>query len=310
MRSRKLTVCLFRTLVLCLVITGLALAAQPSRYKATAFVRPEWILTVDKAVGEYDPYFPQGQFEFVRSPVVLADAARRLRSKHDDSAEWEMLARLDDAEAVRFLNPRLKLDPVRSTSLFAISTIAPKPALASLMANAVAESYRVQASIRWQTNIVRLKETWHERLGELPGLKAAQQSMATLVKDLRVTRGEYACVRSRGSLSLGDARREEELAPLVKAEREFFGQLEPLKVSDYSFLWQFNDLALEAAIRSPKTPDPPIEVVEVVEAATPPTTALPATRLPGLVMFVSGLVLLGLSMALPRRAGALLHAVA
>src|SRR6266446_3611687 len=91
----------------------------------------------------YDPYFIQTEFEVLQSDFVLSRVVTELKldqewgKRHADGKPLKM------PEAVAMLRARLRLRPVRNTSLVEICVFSDKPSEAAEIANAVAAGYRM-----------------------------------------------------------------------------------------------------------------------------------------------------------------------
>lgn len=94
------------------------------------------------AVGDYDPYFIQTEFEVMQSQVVLDQVVKKLGLNEKWGLKFnggEPLTTAQTTELLRhFIDPR----PVRSTSLVEIRTYTDTPEEAANIANAMAEAYR------------------------------------------------------------------------------------------------------------------------------------------------------------------------
>jgi capsular exopolysaccharide synthesis family protein len=94
------------------------------------------------AMGAYDPYFIQTEFEVIQSELILGRVIDTLNLQEvwgKTYANGEKLTRL---EAIGLLKKKMSLHPVRNTILIEIQVFSEKPAEAAEIANAIAIAYQ------------------------------------------------------------------------------------------------------------------------------------------------------------------------
>jgi capsular polysaccharide biosynthesis protein len=128
----------------------------PDTYASTARVLVRQELTQIKgggeslapAVGRYDPYFIQTQFELLQSQAILGTVIDNLNLNSVWGKRFAGGGTLKTSESLTLLKARLDLHPVRNTSLIEIRAYTESAAEAAMLANAIAQTYRDWAQSR------------------------------------------------------------------------------------------------------------------------------------------------------------------
>src|SRR6185369_9445994 len=95
-----------------------------------------------QALGSYDPYFIQTEFEIIQSEVVLGKVIESLKLNEEWGKRYNGGQRFTTTETMAVLKKQIDLRPVRNTSLIEIRVFSEKPAEAALLANKIAETYQ------------------------------------------------------------------------------------------------------------------------------------------------------------------------
>lgn len=118
----------------------------------------------------YDPFFIQTEFEVIQSETILNPVVNRLKL----SEKWAKTfggVTLKEVESRRILKGKIRLAPVRGTSLIDITVYDPNPGDARDIANAIAEEYqrhRVDERKKLtQGGIVALQSQFEEQEGKI-----------------------------------------------------------------------------------------------------------------------------------------------
>ena len=110
----------------------------PESYASTARIKVE----NDQPTTGYDPYFIQTQFEIMQSQVVLDPVIDKLNLNVEWGKKYNNGETLKTTETMEILKQRMRLAPVRNTTLVSIMVYSDDKKEAAQIANAVAESYR------------------------------------------------------------------------------------------------------------------------------------------------------------------------
>lgn len=94
------------------------------------------------AMGAYDPYFIQTEFEVIQSEVVLGKVIEALHLNEDWGKRFNGGQRFTTPETMALLKRQIDLRPVRNTSLIEIRVYSEKPEEASTLANEIAKTYQ------------------------------------------------------------------------------------------------------------------------------------------------------------------------
>jgi succinoglycan biosynthesis transport protein ExoP len=140
------------------------------------------------ALGSYDPYFIQTEFEVIQSQVILGKVVEDLHLNERWGTKFAGGQRLKTTEAIDLLKRLIDLRPVRNTSLIEIRVYSDKPEEATELANAVAEAYRAhrleQSADLMKNGITALKEQLDE---QQKTLKQAQVKVDQLRTELKIS---------------------------------------------------------------------------------------------------------------------------
>jgi uncharacterized protein involved in exopolysaccharide biosynthesis len=94
------------------------------------------------AMGGYDPYFIQTEFELIQSELILGKVIDNLDLNKEWGKKYANGERLKTSETLLLLKSRMDLRPIRNTSLIAITVFSEKADEAARIANAIADAYR------------------------------------------------------------------------------------------------------------------------------------------------------------------------
>jgi polysaccharide biosynthesis transport protein len=121
----------------------------PERYSSTARIKVERdqsditpVMGERAAMGGYDPYFIQTEFELIQSEVILSNVIAGLDLNSEWGKKYADGKRLRTSETIVLLKGRMDLRPVRNTSLIEIRVSSETPDEAAKIANAAAEAYK------------------------------------------------------------------------------------------------------------------------------------------------------------------------
>ena len=89
----------------------------------------------------YDPYFIQTEFEIINSQLVLSNVIAKLSLNVEWGKKYFNGETLKTTETMEILRGRMALAPVKNTKLISITVYSDDKNEASLIANAIAESY-------------------------------------------------------------------------------------------------------------------------------------------------------------------------
>ena len=130
------------------VITGIALIdanIMPESYAATARVTIEQVVPsgqIPQSFVDPNPYVIQTQLEIIQSEKVLANVVSNLNLNAAWGRKYSNGQALSFSETMELLKGRISLQPVRNTSLIAITCYSETAVECAALANAVAEAYR------------------------------------------------------------------------------------------------------------------------------------------------------------------------
>ena len=125
----------------------------PANYAATARVKIDQVIPSDTipssssvypkyAVTTYDPYAIQTEFEIIQSAKVLSNVVSHLNLDAAWGKKYNNDQVLRYPETMEILRSRLTLQPIRNTSLIAITCYSDSATECAALANTVADSYR------------------------------------------------------------------------------------------------------------------------------------------------------------------------
>lgn len=169
---------LILTVFLLVVITTTVVTFWLLPEKYASFVRievnkdtPEVSFSYDTRQGQsFDPYFLQTQFEILKSSSILDSVITNLNLDQIFAKQLGEDHPLSLDETYNILLKRVKVQQTRATSLIEIWVYDSDKALAALIANAIADSYRVNRKSTWENSrnigIQRLEETLINRSNE------------------------------------------------------------------------------------------------------------------------------------------------
>jgi uncharacterized protein involved in exopolysaccharide biosynthesis/Zn-dependent protease with chaperone function len=217
---------------LVLIITGICLLMAPPAYQAIARVKIERDTSAQLTSNDgkgfslsiYDPYFIQTEFEVLQSDVILSRVVSELNLNQQWGERYGNGGPLKMEEAVAVLRARLRLRPVRSTSLFEICVSSDKSNEAAEIANAIAATYK---SYRWEQRrhaglggIVTLEERFkkQEREIEEEARKLSELREQLQIPDAAVNADGPALLLSAETLRKIEVQRIESKTELVKQE--------------------------------------------------------------------------------------------
>ena len=123
------------------------------------------------AVGDYDQYFIQTEFELMQSQVVLDRVVKKLGLNEKWGVKFNGGEPLTTAETTELVRRFVDLRPVRSTSLVEIHVYRDTPDEAANIANAMAEAYqdyRVEKDSELERSLISvMKDQLHKQENDL-----------------------------------------------------------------------------------------------------------------------------------------------
>ncbi len=139
------------------------------------------------AMGMYDPYFIQTEFEVIQSQGILGKVVEELNLRQDWGKKYNAGDALRTDEAIAMLKGRMDLRPVRNTSLIEIRVFSEKGEEAAKLANAIAETYqkhRIEERLRLtRGGIKALEDRWEEQEAKI---RKAQETVDSLREKLKI----------------------------------------------------------------------------------------------------------------------------
>jgi succinoglycan biosynthesis transport protein ExoP len=134
-----------------------------------------------------DPYFLTTQFKIIESYRILTNVINALHLNEELAKQNGSLTPWSIDETFEFLQRRLSVEQTRMTSLIEISMRNQDPAMAALIANQVAESYRKFRVDQWKESRGRGIEALKEKLETTTNdLQAAQDKLDKLRNTLHI----------------------------------------------------------------------------------------------------------------------------
>jgi capsular exopolysaccharide synthesis family protein len=162
----------------------------PESYSSSARIKVERdqsdiaTLAGQQALGSYDPYFIQTEFEVIQSEVVLGNVIEQLKLNEIWGKRYNNGQTFTTTETMGVLKRQIDLRPVRNTSLIEIRVFSENAEEAAKIANEISKTYRTyrldQRKKFGQEGIKSLEERFHEWESKV---REAQKK----VDDLRVT---------------------------------------------------------------------------------------------------------------------------
>jgi capsular polysaccharide biosynthesis protein len=141
-------VILFFPWILVVVSTILVTEILPESFSSTTRIKIEHDhsdipgMAESGAMGGYDPYFIQTEFELIQSELILGKVIDNLDLNKEWGKKYANGERLKTSETLLLLKSRMDLRPIRNTSLIAITVFSEKADEAARIANAIADAYR------------------------------------------------------------------------------------------------------------------------------------------------------------------------
>src|SRR5579859_5031817 len=120
----------------------------PESYSSVARIKVErdqsdiQTLAGQQAIGSYDPYFIQTEFEVIQSEVVLGKVVEALKLNEEWGKRYNAGQRFTTSETMGLLKRQIDLRPVRNTSLIEIRVYSEKPDEAAMLANEITKTYQ------------------------------------------------------------------------------------------------------------------------------------------------------------------------
>src|SRR5260221_13333241 len=120
----------------------------PESFSSTARIKVEHDvsdvagMSERQAMGGYDPYFIQTEFEVIQSEIILGKVIQDLALNKEWGKKYAGGEILKTTETIGVLKARMDLRPVRNTSLIEIRGFSERPDEAARIANAVADAYK------------------------------------------------------------------------------------------------------------------------------------------------------------------------
>ncbi len=100
----------------------------------------------------YDPYFIQTEFEIIQSQLVLSNVIASLNLNVEWGKKYFRGETLKTTETMEILRGRMRLTPVRNTKLIAITVYSDDKNECALIANSVADSYRIYRLTKYRND--------------------------------------------------------------------------------------------------------------------------------------------------------------
>jgi capsular exopolysaccharide synthesis family protein len=166
----------------------------PESYASTVRIRIEpdtssdipGISGVPNVTG-YDPYFIQTEFEIIQDRVVLGKVIETLNLNDAWGKKYNGGETLKTPETMEFLKKRMSLTPVRNTKLIEITIYSEDKKEAALIANTIAEAYRVyRRDQRSQLTLGGIKVLEDQFKTEENQIQAEQTNVDNLRKELGI----------------------------------------------------------------------------------------------------------------------------
>jgi uncharacterized protein involved in exopolysaccharide biosynthesis len=196
--------CWTKILGLTLLLAGLALCGaglwlllSPAQYRATATIALKADdMDIVSAPGQgmsYDPYFLQTELETIKSAVVLSNVVEALNLKVVWGKKYGDGSPLETAKTIKRLQWRMKLEPVRNTTLIKISFTSEDPNEAARIANAIPKAYHNYRMARHHATTVSgikaLEEQYQKQEQEI---QAMQTNVDLLREKYKINKDDEA----------------------------------------------------------------------------------------------------------------------
>lgn len=241
---------------------GLWLLLSPAQYRATAKILIDPIIhdsvNQQHLPSEFtrDPSFYRTNFEAIRSPIILSNMVANLYLTTD----WRSIKR------------HLRLNPVRNTSLIAITFDNPDPSEAAKVANAIAAQYRhYRLESRRQHEHAKfemLEKLWQEGSQQILVLNS---NMALLRKMFGIQNDQMVAPTN-----------------LPPEQKPYWDEMRRLKEMFEQRKLLYKEIESEAIeLKYPKN-----AFVQITDRAEPPQFPVGPNRSLGVVLLAAGLLLL------------------
>jgi len=166
----------------------------PESYASTARIRiePDNITDIQSmggmpAIGGYDPYFIQTEFEIIQDRVVLGKVIENLNLNEVWGKKYNGGEMLKTPETMEFLKRRMSLSPVRNTKLIEITVYSEDKNDAARLANAIAQAYQAyRLDQRKHLTLNGIKVLEEQFKSEDEQIQVIQTSVDNLRKELGV----------------------------------------------------------------------------------------------------------------------------
>jgi capsular polysaccharide biosynthesis protein len=249
-RDRTTPTAIFvRVFVVVFLITLLIASAitfiLPESYASTCRILVRQIQNATNAPS-YDPYSTQTQLEIINSEAVLAPAIDKLNLNVAWGKKYFNGQTLKTSETVEILKGRLGLAPIGNTMIMAITVYSDDRNEAAMIANAVAESYRIFVESDIRDRAQRVEKDY-----PLANLRTQITALQKKVEDLR-----QQCNVSKDASG-----------PQSAQEQPYWDAKQDLMNCEEAFKKQFD--GLQKARVSEVTRPGAISNIAVIETATP-----------------------------------------
>ena len=148
------------------------------------------------AMGAYDPYFIQTEFEVIQSELILGRVVDRPESAGRWGKTYGNGEKLSRQDAISVLKRKMALHPVRNTILIEIQVFSEKPAEAAEIANAIAKAYQEhRTSTRANLSKSGITSLLQQREAKETEIATQQAKVDKLRQDLKIpdsTASEYS----------------------------------------------------------------------------------------------------------------------
>ena len=230
--------------LLVVITSTLVTFILPESYSSIARIKVERdqsdispLFAGQQAMGTYDPYFIQTEFEVIQSEVVLYKVIDALNLNEVWGKRYNGGQKFTSSETMGVLKKQIDLRPVRNTSLIEIRVFSENADEASRIANKIAETYlayRLETHRKFGTEGIKSLE---DRFKEYEDkVRAAQTNVEDLrfklkVPDAVVSENMPTVLLSAETLRHIEALRIESLTEYVK-QRTLLDRLEKLDPKD------------------------------------------------------------------------------
>ncbi len=175
----------------------------PEKYSSTARIEVERdqtdiqaLMQSPMAMGAYDPYFIQTEFEVIQSELILGRVVDDLNLQDVWGKTYGNGEKLSRQDAISVLKRKMALHPVRNTILIEIQVFSEKPAEAAEIANAIAKAYQEhRTSTRANLSKSGITSLLQQREAKETEIATQQAKVDKLRQDLKIpdsTASEYS----------------------------------------------------------------------------------------------------------------------